>query len=529
MNITKEEFDSLYPDLANGNTWHLLTSKPASDRDFIDRYLPSKLWRLNNLYTIIDVDGNRIGFRMNLAQHKVYSALRKHARLIILKSRQQGISTFWLICFFDDALFMSDLNIGMMAQGNDEAENLLEKVKLCWTTFPPSILSEYGIEVETDNSKAFALNNNSKIFIRVSFRSATLQRLHISEFGKIANNTPKRAKETKTGSLQSIHAGNPVVIESTAEGDNMFKKEWDKAVGHGGKYAPKDFMPIFLSWIYDPKCVLDMVQEIVPAHQEYFEVLEAETGEKLSSEQKYFWVQQERELGDDVYQEYPGTPEEAFRKNLDGAYYAKLYSQYIVKGKRLIKDLYDSNLDVEVVFDLGMDDYMVLGFFQTYRNEIRLIDEYISNGKALEHYYNVMKDKPYRITKVTLPHDGSVRGLDSGVTRKRTLQLLGARNVKILPRSSVDLGIENTRQLIKFLYIDTRCKYIIRCLREYTKDWDEVLETWKDYPKKKMYVNHGADMLRYKAMSMRNKLKKASREEYNDNKISSDVVDGLCL
>src|SRR5690606_25450076 len=208
----------------------LLTSKPATEQELIKYYLPSKLWRLNNLYTITDKVGDKIPFRLNLAQFKVHAALQQHARLIILKSRQQGISTYYLINFFDDAIFKSFLNIGLMAQGVDEAVLLLERVKFAWDHFDKDIKEFLGRKQVRSSAKQFKFNNDSTIFVRTSFRSATLQRLHVSEYGKISNESPKKAKETKTGTLQTIKAGNPVAIESTAEGHNDFKIMWDQAV-----------------------------------------------------------------------------------------------------------------------------------------------------------------------------------------------------------------------------------------------------------------------------------------------------------
>ena len=139
-----------------------------------------------------------------------------------------------------------------MAQDSSAAESLLQRVKLLWDNLDDSIKDYVQIQNTKDNTKEFSFNNGSSIFIRTSFRSGTLQRLHISELGKIANNYPQKARETKTGSLQAIAVGNTVVVESTAEGDNMYKDMWDTAVAYAGELTGKDFKPIFLSWLDDP-------------------------------------------------------------------------------------------------------------------------------------------------------------------------------------------------------------------------------------------------------------------------------------
>ena len=190
--ITMEQFDEIYSRVIDKE---LFLHEPADDSEFLNKYMVSKLWRLNNLYTIVDKDGDRVIFLMNYAQHRFYAASLQHARLIILKSRQQGISTLWLVHFFDDGLVMPDLNIGLMAQGKSEAGTLLKRVKLAWTTYPVALKDFLAVSLSRSNSEEFELSNNTTLFIRVSFRSATLQRLHISEYGKICKVSPERASE----------------------------------------------------------------------------------------------------------------------------------------------------------------------------------------------------------------------------------------------------------------------------------------------------------------------------------------------
>jgi hypothetical protein len=226
--ITEEEFFQLFP--GKYEVWELLNTKPRSKHELLTRYLPSKLWRMNNLYWIVDKYGDAIPFKMKRAQWIVYAASLMHARLIILKSRQQGISTLWLISFFDDTLTRFNFKSGLMAQERESAETLLERVKFLWDNLDAGVKQHLQVRISKNNSSEFSFSNNSTLYVRTSFRSATLQRLHISELGKIANKSPEKAKETKTGSLQAIKAGNTAVIESTAEGANMFKQMWDTAI-----------------------------------------------------------------------------------------------------------------------------------------------------------------------------------------------------------------------------------------------------------------------------------------------------------
>lgn len=507
MKLTKEKFGELYPDLAQYYEFFSdRIPEGTTNEQFERKYLQSKLWRLNNLYKIIDKHGNAVTFKMNHAQHMVYAASRLHPRLIILKSRQQGISTLWLVSLFDDVIFCPYISAGLMAQGVDEASTLLERTKFLWDNLDEQVKQFLNVKLVQNNSKAFALNNNSKMFIRVSFRSTTLQRLHISEFGKIANHSPKKAKEVKTGTLQALATGNTGVIESTAEGRNDFKAMWDEAVStlHSGQIAPKDFYPVFLSWLDDPDCVEHVPQTISAEHQEYFDELERKTSRVLCMEQKWFWVRQARELGGDIFQEYPATPEEAFTAAKDGTYYAKQYMEVVVRANKRERGLYDPNLPIDVYFDLGVDDYFVMGFVQWYQGEWRIIDEYWNNGYALAHYIEHALESGYKIRAMKFPHDIAVRELGSsksnGLAKSRleiARELLQGTGIKCLTldKLSVADGIEAVRRMLPRMRIDTKCAYLHDCLLNYSKEWDDKLEVWKKTPLHNEY-SHGADLLR---------------------------------
>jgi len=164
--ISEDQFKAIYGDSIDIK---LFTTLPTSDEELISDYLTSKLWRLNNLYTIVDKQGKRIPFRMNYAQHRVYAESLQHARLIILKSRQQGISTFWLVSFLDDALIRPDFQVGLMAQGKAEASTLLKRVKLAWNTFSPELKEFLALRLLRDNTEELSFANGSTLFIRTFF------------------------------------------------------------------------------------------------------------------------------------------------------------------------------------------------------------------------------------------------------------------------------------------------------------------------------------------------------------------------
>lgn len=534
LNISNNNFTELYPQIANYYDW--FNSKPKTVKEFEQVYIKSKLWRLNNLYTIINKYGEPVIFKMNWAQHVAYAASKKHPRLCILKSRQQGISTLWLVSFFDDAIFCPFLNIGLMAQGKDEATKLLERTKFLWDKLSPDVKNFLGIGLDKDNAGEVSFTNNSTIFIRVSFRSTTLQRLHISEFGKIANMYPDRAKEVFTGTLQALAKGNTGIIESTAEGNNRFKDVYYNGVlaKESNMLSTKDFYPVFLPWTSDPDCVLSVNQIETTETKKYLDDLEPIVG-KLNREQRNFYVAQSRELGDEVHQEYPATAEEAFKATKDGTYYSKLFTKHIINNKRILKDLAVEGAKTDVYFDLGVDDYAVLLFVQRIRGKTYIVDELYNDGYGLEYYLDEIKNSDYEIGTLRLPHDIKVRETtytnNKGRAKSRyalvqewlTKEKLDWRTT-VLKKYNVIDGIDQVRKLIKNeLYLDAKCEYIVKCFLNYSKEWDAKLEQWKTTPYKDVY-NHGADTVRYLATdninTANNKYSGSNNSMYNSGGVA---------
>jgi len=301
-------------------------------------------------------------------------------------------------------------------------------------------------------------------------------------------------------------------VESTAEGKNMFKDMWDEAVSalSSGQLSDRDFYPVFLSWLDDPDCVEYVPQTLTEDHKKYFRELETKTGRVIRDEQKYFWVQKQRELGGEIFQEYPATPEEAFTAAKDGTYYSRDYMEYVVRAGKRLPELYDKNVPVDVYIDIGVDDYFVLVFVQEINGERVIIDEYWNNGYAIEHYLEFILARTYRLRYLNMPHDAAQRQLSAGdkhgrakrldtIVRELLLAEKSGIKVRVLKRQGILEGIQACRSMIKNMRVDTRCTYIHECLLNYSKEWDDKLEVWKTTPLHDEY-SHGADVLRQIAL-----------------------------
>jgi len=86
----------------------------------------STKWRLNNLYRIVDKEGNSIPFRLNPVQEEVLDGL--HNRNLILKSRQLGMSTFAVLFILDQAIFTSNLSCGIVSYSLEHAQHIFKRI-----------------------------------------------------------------------------------------------------------------------------------------------------------------------------------------------------------------------------------------------------------------------------------------------------------------------------------------------------------------------------------------------------------------
>ena len=473
--------------------------------EFITTKLSSKLWRLNNLYKIRDKDGKLVTLKLNAAQTKVLTEF-KHNKKIILKSRQQGISTLFLAYNMDDCLVKPGYSAGIQSYGLDESNKLQMRAELMWDELDDDIKELFGLKLVMNNQKGMAFANGSILKIG-NFRGDTLQSLHVSELAKIASKSPEKARELKTGAFQAVGQKNKITIESTAEGrSGLFYEMWERATlraKQGVELGPFDFQPIFLSWIVDVDCNINTPVAISEELAAYFTKVELDLNVKLTDTQKWWYTAKKLELGEDMQQEYPTTAEEAFLQSVEGTYY-----RHEFKTLKIHENTFDPNLLVHSAFDLGMNDTFSIGFFQIHPDgQIKIIGEYANSGHGLQHYrdvYDALTKKFGWIHGSTyVPHDSKVRELIADKTRWQAMKELGFKPI-LVTRHRLPDGIEATRQFLRTVIIDTKCEVIILAIQNYRKKFDRSFNVYLDSPVHDEH-SHTADMLRYMAMGLKNK------------------------
>lgn len=309
----------------------LLTENPSLIKD--------KLWRITNLYWIIDKDGKKSVFSMNRAQKHFFDTYLNvpdpYHRHIILKSRQLGFTTFIDLYILDEILFTTNKEGIIIAHKLEDAvtifdkkidfaiRNMAEDVKGAF--FRLNRNSSRKIQVTIDYGKD--VGSTSSILVSTSGRSGTYHLVHISEFAKLCATVPKRAEEVITGTFPAVPFDGYVFIESTAEGMagyfyEMFNENWLSRDKINPTLSRVQFMPHFYNWQYDDMEMKKISAPVPVSQMEECEIPWAEYQQEHNLDDieiTYYymkWLQLGGKSGTDAVkklkQEYPTTAEEAF-------------------------------------------------------------------------------------------------------------------------------------------------------------------------------------------------------------------------
>ncbi|MEP4379768.1 MAG: terminase [Alphaproteobacteria bacterium] len=467
------------------------------DREAALARFSDRRWRLNNLYWIKDAYGRRVKFTMNRAQAALFDDL--HSLNIVLKARQLGMTTFIQLLILDACLFTANTTAGTLAHTLHDAEAIFkEKIRYPYQQLPRAL--RRVIPTVGNSARELAFANGSSLRVGTSLRSGTFQYLHISEHGKICARYPDKAAEIRAGALNTVHPGQTIFIESTAEGrEGDFHEFCTQARNRAKEGAPLtalDFRFHFFPWWRHPGYALAPEDVVIPERQaRYFADLAA-AGIALGPEQKAWYVRKAAQQGDAMRREFPSTPDEAFAASVTGAYYAREMDR--VRGEGRILGLpHDPALPVNTFWDLGINDVNAIWFHQRAGREDRFIDYYENEGEGLAHYVQALRDRPYTYGRHYLPHDVEVRELGSGLSRRRMLEDLGLRPIVTVPRTTeMSTDIQAVRNALARCWFDGgRCDAGLRHLDGYRRAWDDKRGVWRDRPHHDG-ASHGADAFR---------------------------------
>jgi hypothetical protein len=473
-----------------------------------DQY-SDQLWRLNNLYWIQNKFGQKVKIELNTFQMRLFEEM--HYLNTILKARQFGFTTFIDLFGLDCAIWNANTSVGIIAHNLDDAKKIFRsKIQFPFKNLPEGIRN--SIRPDTSKANEYVFANDSSISVSTSFRSGTLQILHVSEFGKIAAKYPEKAKEIKSGAFEAVAVGQIIFVESTAEGragEFYDQVEYARQLADKGvELSPMDFKFHFFPWHENPEYREDSHSTSIPQDmQEYFESLKEEHGIIVDRGQQIWYVKKAQRLGDLMKREYPSTPDEAFESAIDGSYYGKIIQKLRIM-RRITKVPYDPLLPVHTFWDLGINDENAIWFYQNRGAERRLIDYYENSGEGMAHYARILSERGYIYGQHYMPHDAGSKSIQTGKSTVDVARGMGISPVVIVPRAKnqegILSGIEQVRNMLMTCWIDEeKCSKGIEHLEHYRKEWDDKLASFKRTPLHDAHSN-GADSLRTGAVGLAN-------------------------
>lgn len=422
-------------------------------------------------------------------------------------------STLLEIEMLDTCLFLKNTRAGIIDATLNDARDKLEIIKFAYDGLMPEL--RQLVPMTKRNTETIEWANGSSVEIGTSARGGTFQFLHISEYGKTSVNSPDTAREIKLGAIPAVHAGNRLVVESTAHGTagefhDMVQRA-DAILKERRELTPLDFKLHFFGWWMKPEYrVQNNLVHITHELREYFAKLAPDLlarGIRLDADQQAWYAQQYYELGpDDCRQEYPTTFQECFYNSLEGAFFKAEMSKARAE-ERIGKPVpHDPTRRVNTFWDIGEDGTAII-WHQTDGVRHRIIDYWEEEGGSLQSAIGVVEQK--RIERKFVygehygPHDLENKDwAHHAKSRKDTALELGVK-FTVVPRVLVKAdSIEAARRMISMAWFDvTYCSLLVDRLDNYRKKWNKALGQFSAEPEHKK-PSHSADALQQGAMGL---------------------------
>jgi len=252
-----------------------------------------------------------IPFKFNKAQQKIHDAVEKQlkkkgrVRVLILKARQQGISTYTAGRVFWKTLYTPYTRSVVLAHDSATSDALFTMSKQFIERMPENTAPE----LVKSNAKEIKFAHNDSGFRLYTAgspeagRGTTPTILHCSEVAFWQNQ-----EKILAGLFQGVSSadGTEIILESTANGaSGSFYEMWKKA-----EQGLNDYVSVFLPWYMTLEYTMKASKKFVRTKEE--EALsELYT---LTNDQLYWRRMKIGESGAKKFaQEYPATSEEAFQ------------------------------------------------------------------------------------------------------------------------------------------------------------------------------------------------------------------------
>jgi hypothetical protein len=273
-----------------------------------------------NFFNIKKKDGSVGPFVLNAPQKKVLEAIQEDLRTkgktrkIIIKGRQQGISTLIETLLLSYAMSVEAFTGYAMAHDRETANDIFDKIiKFEWQNMNENLRDIYKMKRDNTRQIMFENMNSSSVTVGLSARGGTVDFLHISEAGKMSMNA-KLWNEMKEGSLPAAEKAIGIVIESTADGGlGLFYEMVQDSIN--GK---NDYDLVFLCWTESPEYTKQApdddswIEDYKAQAKIYGLYADPMTQFGITKDQFYWYYKKVYELKEAVKVQYPFTLDEAF-------------------------------------------------------------------------------------------------------------------------------------------------------------------------------------------------------------------------
>jgi len=485
---------------------------PTDEADLI-RCLADPHWRLcsGRLYRIVGKEGPNgepgaaMAFVPNPEQRRFLETF--HTRNVILKARQLGFTTEVVIMWLDHALFTPDQHCGIICDTLVNAQNIFRsKVKYAYDNLPDAVRAAIPMTKCTETEIEFA--NGSIFRVSTSMRSGTINRLHVSEMGKIAAKFPQKAKEIVSGSFAAVPTSGVIVVESTSEG--MGGRFYDLATQAqassqtGRPLGLGDWRFHFFPWHSNAKYTINpRTVSISPVDHLYFHHIQNLQGVTLTMGQRaWYVVQRDQTFSGDaelMWREYPSTPDECWQASTEGTYYHTQLASARSQG-RIGQYKHVTGVPVHTFWDIGAGDGTAIWLMQHIGSQERFIGFIEGWGEGYAYFIRQLQDKGYVYGRHFLPHDGDhERQQAHRVARPIDMlqELMPGASFEIVPRvEAIQDGIQLTRQRMSSACWDAdECKEGLIHLTAYRKSFNSTTQTFNENPLHDVH-SEAADALR---------------------------------
>lgn len=286
---------------------------------------------IEKLFLIVNKEAKSVSFNLNNPQSIINNALKDWD--LILKARQEGISSLLLAIFAVDFLTVENVRCVVIAHEAGATQRLFDKVKFYLESLKQTFPGELPYKLKYNSRTELVNTEKNSIFYigtagsRTFGRGDTVHNCLASEFAFWPNQ-----EKIFTGLLQAVPKEGRLIIETTANGvGNYFHSLWKKSQSTGSSFKTH-----FLPWFLLSEYSLPITGSFVPTDEEK-ELQQAYT---LTNEQMNWrrWKISQMNGNIDLFnQEFPATAEEAFIVSGNPIWSPTMLKRFLLKCKTPLK------------------------------------------------------------------------------------------------------------------------------------------------------------------------------------------------